>query len=156
MSPKADTPRSEPTESEPRGLGWIYWALGGLVLVLIVVGIATWSNRKDDQEAQDKAAALVVKFEQAGLPVPQDIDIVINSLGHDGGAVCDDPGDALRKASLHDMVTNGASFVGRRPIIVDRDLLKAEALILQTYCPEELDKYKDSTDDLKTDDVIKE
>ena len=31
-----------------------------------------------------------------------------------------------------------------------------EALILQIYCPEELEDFKDKVDDLKTDDVIKD
>jgi hypothetical protein len=31
-----------------------------------------------------------------------------------------------------------------------------EALILQVYCPEELQKFKDKTQDLKTDDVLKD
>lgn len=156
MSPQADTPRSEPTEREARGLGWIYPALAALAAALAVVGIITWDDHRDDEQAQEKAAALTVKFKQAGLPVPEDNDIIVRSLGHDGGAVCDDPGNALRQATLRDMVSNGASFVGRRPVIIDRDLLRAQALILQTYCPEELDKFRDKTDDLKTDDVIKD
>ena len=57
----------------------------------------------------------MTKFEAAGLPVPEDLDIVTRTLGDDGGAVCDDPASALGKATLADQITNGADFVGRRP-----------------------------------------
>ena len=45
--------------------------------------------------------------------------------------------------------------VGRRPIIADARLLQGQALIMQTYCPDELQEFRDKFDDLKTDDVIK-
>lgn len=134
---------------------WIYWAIGGVVVVLAVIGVITYSAGKDDREAQDKAQQLAQKFQQAGLRVPDDQDVITSSLGTDGGAVCDNPLSALGKATLLDGLGNGASFVGRRPVIVDRRILVGELLILQTYCPEKVDKYKDKIDDLKVDDVIK-
>ena len=88
--------------------------------------------------------------------MPVDQDILVRSLGSDGGAVCDNPANALGRATLLDQMTNGADFVGRRPVIVDPRILVGEALILQIYCPEELQEFKDKIDDLKTDDVIKD
>jgi hypothetical protein len=134
---------------------WIYWTIGGVVVVLAVVGLITYSGKKDDQQAQEKAQQLTQKFEQAGLRVPQDENIFIRSFGTDGGAVCDNPGSALGKATLLDQLTNGGSFVGRRPVIVDRRILQGELLILQTYCPDKLQDAKDKIDDLKTDDTLK-
>ena len=52
--------------------------------------------------------------------------------------MCANPANALGKAMLADQITNGASFVGRRPVIFDRRFVIGEALILQIYCPEEL------------------
>ena len=43
--------------------------------------------------------------------------------------------------------------VGRRPIIIDRDILRGVAIILETYCPDELKHYQDAIKDLKTDDT---
>ena len=40
-------------------------------------------------------------------------------------------------------------------MIVDRRILLGEALILETYCPEELQEFRDKFDDLKFDDTIK-
>jgi hypothetical protein len=57
---------------------------------------------------------------------------------------------------LFDQITNGADFVGRRPIIVDPRIIQGEALILGTYCPEQLQEYRDKRGDLKTDDTIKD
>jgi len=132
----------------------LYWLIGVFVAALTIVALFTYSSHKSDQQAQQKAQQLVTKFEQAGLPVPEDLDIVTRTLGADGGAVCDNPASALGKATLADQITNGADFVGRRPVIIDRDLLIGELLILQTYCPEHLEKYKDKIDDLKTDDTV--
>jgi hypothetical protein len=88
--------------------------------------------------------------------VPADQDVITRSLGTDGGAVCDNPATALGKATQNDMLTNGADFVGRRPVIVDLRILKGEALILETYCPDKLKSYQDRIDKLKTDNTIKE
>ena len=50
---------------------------------------------------------------------------------------------------------NGASHVGQRPVIVDRRLIQGQLLIMETYCPDELDTFRDEVEDLKFDDVIK-
>ena len=133
-----------------------YWIIGSFVVVLAIVGLITYSGKNEDQEAQQKAAQLTQAFQQAGLTVPVNQDIFVRSFGTDGGAVCDNPANALGRATLHDQMTNGADFVGRRPVIVDSRILTGGALILQTYCPEELEEFKEKTGDLKTDDVIKQ
>ena len=135
---------------------WLLWAAGGVALVLCIIGLVTYSGKKETQQAQDKAQQLTQKLQAAGLRVPEDQDVFVRSLGTDGGAVCDNPASALGKATLIDTLTNGADFVGRRPVIVDRRILQAETLILQTYCPEKLQDYKDKIDDLKTDSVLKD
>jgi hypothetical protein len=150
LSPANGAPAPEHDHS------WMYWSIGAVVIVLTVIGLITYSGNKDDREAQQKAEQLTQKLEAAGLPVPADQDIITRSLGTDGGAVCDNPATALGKALQNDMLTNGADFVGRRPVIVDLRILKGEALILQTYCPDKLKSYQDRIDDLKTDDTIKE
>jgi len=134
----------------------VYWIIGAVLVILCVVGLITYSGNKETAEAQQKAEQLAQKFEQAGLRVPVDLDILVRSLGTDGGAVCANPANALGIALQNDMLTNGADFVGRRPVIVDRRIVLGEALILQTYCPDKLKPYQDRIDDLKTDDVIKD
>jgi hypothetical protein len=153
MSASNATPAPEPA-SGGNGLGIVYWILAGVTVILIVIGLITWSSGKEDQEARDKAAELTRKLEAAGLRAPRDQDIIVRSLGTDGGAVCDNPASALGRALAFDQLTNGAAQVGRRPIIADDRLIRGEALIIETYCPEELEEFREKFDDLKTDDVI--
>jgi hypothetical protein len=133
----------------------IWWVVGGVVVVLVVIGLITYSSGSDSREAQRKAQELTQKFEDAGLRVPQDQDILTRSLGTDGGAVCENPLNALGKANLLNTMVNGASFVGQRPVIVDRSTLQGELLILETYCPDKLQAYKDKIEQFKTDNVLK-
>jgi hypothetical protein len=138
------------TERDP--FTWLYSAAGIVVVLLLIVGLITYNGKKDTAEAQQKAAQLTQRLQAAGLRAPQDQDILVSALGTDGGAVCDNPGTSLGKAVLFDQLTNGGSFVGRRPVIVDGDVLKGQAL---TYCPDKLKQYQDKIGDLKTDDVLK-
>jgi hypothetical protein len=133
----------------------LYWIIGTVVAILVVVGLITYKAGKNNQEAQAKAQELTQKYEQAGLPVPADIESITRSLGTDGGAVCDNPANALGKAIQNDLLANGADFVGRRPVRVDRRILLGEALILQTYCPDKLADYQQRIDDLRTASTIK-
>jgi hypothetical protein len=126
-----------------------------VLVALVVVGLITYNAGKNNQEAKAKAQELTQKFEQAGLPVPADIESITRSLGTDGGAVCDNPANALGKAIQNDQLTNGADFVGRRPVRIDRRIVIGEALILQTYCPDKLAQYQKRIDDLKYANTIK-
>jgi hypothetical protein len=151
-APAGDSAERDPHAATHRTMLWI---CGGVALVLVIIGLFTYSAGTDDREAQQKAQQLTQKLEAAGLPVPADQDQIVRALGNDGGAVCADPGAALSRGILYDSLVNGASFVGRRPIIADGRVIQGEALILQVYCPDELQEFRDKFDDLKTDDVIK-
>jgi hypothetical protein len=151
----ATAPAAGSRETTDTGHRTMYWIVGGVVVALCVIGLIAYSAEQNNQEAQQKAQQLTQKFKAAGLPVPADTDTIVNSLGTDGGAVCDNPGKALGKATLLDQLTNGADFVGRRPVIIDRRFLVGELLILQTYCPGKAGDYQDAIKDLKTDNVIK-
>jgi hypothetical protein len=133
----------------------LYWTIGSVAVILAVIGLFTYNGGPDNRQAQRKAQELTQKFEQAGLPVPANQDLLVRLLGDDGGAVCAIPLNALGKAHLLVQLSYGAAFVGRRPVIVDRRVLQGELLILQTYCPDKVKDYQDKIDDLKTDDTIK-
>ena len=136
----------------------LYWIIGGVVIVLCVAGLIAYTGQKEDERATQKAQELTQKLEQAGLRAP-DQDILVRTLGDDGGAVCDvaeDNDDGLAKAILYDQLTNGAGHVGKRPIIADRRVVQGSILIVETYCPEEIDKLREAVDDLEFDDVIED
>jgi hypothetical protein len=156
MSAPAPAPATPEQSSSSDGLGVIYWIIGAVVVVLCVVGLITYSGKKETEEAQQKAQELTQALAQAGLPVPANQDIIVRSLGSDGGAVCDNPASALGRATLLDNLVNGASTVGRRPVIVDRSVIAGGVVILQVYCPDELEEFRDKFDDLKFDDTIKD
>ena len=150
VTAKPETPRRAVGEQRVT-----YFIIGAVLVFLCVLGLILYDSAQDNQDAQAKADQLVAQFEQAGLPVPADTDQIVAVLGDDGGAVCANPANALGKALLADQISNGASFVGRRPVIFDRRFVVGEALILQIYCPEELPAYQAQIDDLKFDDTIK-
>ena len=73
-------------------------------------------------------------------------------LGDDGGATCEDPNDALSRAILFSQLANGAAGPGpgRSSRTAGR---QGQLLIIQIYCPDELEDFQEFVDDLKTDDV---
>ena len=132
----------------------ISWILGGVTVVLCVIGLFAYSGARETEQAEQKAQELTQRLEQEGLRAPHP-DILVRSLGDDGGNVCDNPANALGKATLFSLLTNGASHVGQRPVIVDRRVLQGQALIMDTYCPDKLADYREAIDELKTDSVLK-
>lgn len=133
-----------------------YWVIGGVALVLCVAGLIAYTGQKESERAEQKAQELTHKLEQAGLRAP-DQDVLVRSLGDDGGAVCENAQEGLKgltKALLFDQLSNGASHVGRRPVIADRRVVQGQLLILETYCPDELEEFRDEIQDLEFDDVI--
>ena len=107
------TPEARRSPDEDNMRLW-YWILGAFLIVLAIIGLITYAGKKEDEEAQQKAAQLTQAFQKAGLRVPVDPEV-----------------------------------------FVDSGILVGGALILQTYCPEKLEEFKEKTDGLKTDDVIK-
>jgi hypothetical protein len=75
---------------------------------------------------------------------------VVRVLGDDGGAICDDPNSALKKAILYGQLTNGAAGPGIWPVIADNRVVQGELAVIKIYCPQELPEF---TDALKLDNV---
>ncbi|QNS05402.1 hypothetical protein [Streptomyces xanthii] len=133
---------------------WIYVGAIVLLVALAIIGIIQYESVKTGNEAAKKANQLADAAEEAGYPRP-DTETIERALGTDGGTVCEDPAGALASALWKINVSNGAAFVGQRPVIGDARALRAEAEILKIYCPDKLDTFKDKLDDLKTDDTVR-
>jgi hypothetical protein len=142
---------AEDLGDEPRLIQWV--ALG-LLILLVVVALLGFRSAKSTAEAQDKADQLIAALKDAGARTPSQ-DQVVRVLGEDGGATCDDPGSALRRSTLHSLLVNGAAGPGMRPLIADNRVVKGQLLVIQIYCPDELEKFKDVVNDLDFDDVVK-
>jgi hypothetical protein len=127
---------STPEESQsPRERTWIYIVVGAISIVLVVLGLVLFDSAKETKEAEAKADQYIAALETVGVPAPPR-DEVVRVLGSDGGATCDDPNDALSRATLKSVMSNGAAGPGMRPVIFDRRYLAGQLLILKIYCPE--------------------
>jgi Tfp pilus assembly protein FimT len=142
-----------PVENQsPRERSWIYFAACAILAVMVIWGIFAFSSARETRRAQDKADELIAALQDAGARTP-DQDQVVRVLGDDGGATCANPNKALSRATLFSLLTNGATGPGARPVIADSRVVQGQLLIMQTYCPEELEEFQKFVDDLKTDDV---
>ena len=131
----------------------LYIVAGVILVVLAVIASLAWNAGKDSSQARDKAQQLIAVIEDAGYPAP-DEDSIVNVLGNDGGAVCEDPSESLAKATLYSQLMNGAAGPGMRPIIADGDVVRGQLAIMRIYCPDELPDVQGYIEDLKTGDVV--
>jgi Tfp pilus assembly protein FimT len=144
---------STPAETQsPRERSWIFITALVLLGVITLAGVLAFSQGRENARALAKADELIAALEDAGARAPEK-DQIVRVLGDDGGATCADPNDALSRAILLSQLTNGATGPGTRPVIADSRVVKGQLLIIEIYCPDELDDFKDFVGDLKTDDV---
>ena len=133
---------------------WIYWVALGLLVVFVVIALLTFSSARSSAKADEKADELIGAMEAAGADAPSR-DQVVRVLGDDGGAICEDPGSALKRATLNSLLANGAAGPGQRPVIADERVVKFELLVISVYCPDELDDLADELEDFDFEDVIR-
>ena len=142
----------EPVETQSsRERSWIYLVSCLVLVVLVVVALVAFRSARETQRAQEKADELIAALEDAGARTP-DRDQIVRVLGDDGGAACANPNAALTRAALLSQLANGATGPGARPVIADSRAVKGQLLIIEVYCPDELDDFREFVDDLKTDD----
>ncbi|MEU9339029.1 hypothetical protein AB0D49_38790 [Streptomyces sp. NPDC048290] len=133
---------------------WIYLGAIILLIALVIAGLVQYETVRTGSESAKKANALADAAVQAGYPRP-DTGTIERTLGTDGGPVCDDPGGALGTALWKIDVSNGAAFVGQRPVIGDMRALRAEEKILEIYCPDQLHEIEDRIAQLKTENTVR-
>ena len=63
---------------------------------------------------------------------------------------CANPNQALSRATLYGLLTNGSGGPGTRPVIVDNKVLRGQLAIIQVYCPDELEEFQQFVDSLQT------
>jgi hypothetical protein len=143
------TPEETQTPSERRT---IYIVVGAISLALVILGLFLFSSAKETKDAELKADQFIAALETAGAPAPPK-DEVVRVLGTDGGATCDDPNSALRRATLNSMLSNGAAGPGSRPVVFDRRYLAGQLLVLKVYCPDELPSMQEFVDGLQSGNV---
>ncbi|GHG26596.1 hypothetical protein ACFFSH_12505 [Streptomyces filamentosus] len=134
---------------------WIYWGAIVLLLGLLVTGLIRYGSFKRTAETSEKAERLSEELVTAGYPAP-DQETAERLLGTDGGQVCESPGNALKKALYQlQQLSNGATGPGSRPVIADSKAVEVERIVLQVYCPDQVDEFDEAVEDLRTDDTVK-
>ena len=144
---------STSTESQTgRERTWIYYTSLAILGLMILGSLIVFRGARETREAGEKADQLITALEDAGARVPER-DQVVRVLGEDGGATCENPNDSLSRSVLLSQLANGATGPGARPVIADSRVFKGQLLIIEIYCPDELDDFRGFVDDLKTADV---
>jgi hypothetical protein len=135
---------------------WItYLVLGVIFFFLAVIALFVFQTAKEGAQEQAKADEFTAALTAAGLTAPSK-DQIVRTLGTDGGAVCAaDPGSGLLRASVNAHLTNGAAGPGQRPVIAPANAVEGIKIIIQVYCPENLDEFNEYVAGLKLDDVLK-
>ncbi|MFH8254223.1 hypothetical protein [Streptomyces roseolus] len=134
---------------------WIYAGAIVILLGLVITGLIRYGSYKQSSETSRKADQLSEELVKAGYSAP-DKETTEALLGTDGGQVCESPDNALRKA-LHrtHQLSNGATGPGMRPVIADTKAVQVERIVLQVYCPDQVDEFDQAVEDLKTDETVK-
>lgn len=143
------------TDLSPKTKNWVAYVLLGVVFVaLTIIALFVFRSAKESTAANAKADQLIAAVQAKGYPAP-DKDLVVRTLGDDGGAVCANPNNAFRHAVLNDMLANGAAGPGMRPVIADNLVVRGQVLIMSIYCPDKLPEFTKYADTLKTANVVK-
>ena len=141
-------------ETQPtRERSIIYIITVAVLVVLGAIAVFTFLAAREEARGVDKAEELITSLEDAGVDVTLTAQQIAGVLGDDGGVVCADPNSALSRAALLDRLSNGAAGPGQRPILAEDRLVEAGVLIIQTYCPDELEEYQEFIDGLELTDT---
>lgn len=144
---------SSELETQPKRERSIIYVITIVVLVVLgVIAVVTFLTARQEAEAQDKAEQFLSSLEENGIDTALTAEQIARVLGDDGGGVCANPNEALSKAILFDRLSNGAAGPGQRPILAEDRLLEGQLLIIETYCPEELEEFQQFVDELNTVD----
>ena len=136
--------------STPHDRRIVYAVIAGALVLLLVVCLVFYRKAEPNQEAQDKANQLIGALQKAGVRAVPSQEQIVGVLGDDGGALCKDPASALGKSILFSQLTNGEAGPGIRPVIADSKVFKGQLLAIQIYCPDELPRFQQMVEKLKT------
>ncbi|AYF73312.1 hypothetical protein D7D52_04910 [Nocardia yunnanensis] len=132
----------------------VYLSVAVVLVALAIAGVIIFKREHSSDDALHKAQVLQSRLLAAGFDSP-DPQVIADSLGEDGGLVCSDPSSPLIKARYAASISNGAAGPGSRPVIADTDVFTATSLAIETYCPDKLAAYLETTGHLEKGDTLK-
>ncbi|MDL9937563.1 hypothetical protein QSJ18_12475 [Gordonia sp. ABSL1-1] len=124
----------------------IYWTVGGVLLVLLVVMLVTYDYHRDNAEAVAKANQLIGAFQANGLATPASAEEVAKVLGDDGGNVCEATSSTEQLGYLKAELAVGGAFY-TRAVILPENVFEGMRLIVDIYCPENRQNIRDFIDE---------
>jgi hypothetical protein len=132
----------------------IYWIVGGIFGVLLIVMLVAWNYDRQNEEANAKAQQLIAAYEEAGLPTP-DQDQIARTLGDDGGAVCETADSELVQGYWKLRLMIGGEFYVRAAPL-DGRVREGLSLIVDVYCPEKRPDVEEFFEDWNFEDVVRD
>ena len=132
----------------------IYWIVGGILGVLLIVMLVGWSDDRQNAEADAKATELIAAYEAAGLRAP-DQDEIARRLGDDGGQVCDTADSELVQGYWKLRLGVGGEFYVR-PVRLDGKIREGLSLVVDVYCPEKRPDIEEFFEGWDFDDVVRD
>ncbi len=132
----------------------IYWFVGGVLGLLLIVMLIGWNYDRQNDEANAKAQELIAAFEGAGLRAP-DQDQIARTLGDDGGQVCDAADSELVQGYWKLRLMVGGEFY-TRAVRLDGRIREGLSLVVDVYCPEKRPDIEDFFEGWDFDDTIRE
>ena len=110
--------------------------IGVLVVVLVVVGLISFTHPTNNGVARAKAEQLEQVLKARGLPVAPKIAALSSSLGTDGGVVCKASGYNLTDAILNEQDSaGGGALSAARVLPVESEIVNGQLAIIDVYCP---------------------
>jgi len=139
-------------QQSPRHRSVLYIVVTVVLVVLAVWAVIAFASARESQRAEEKADELIQVLEDAGATATPRPEVIARVLGDDGGAVCANPNQALNRATLYGLLTNGSGGPGVRPILADNTVFRGQLAIIEVYCPDELEDFEQFIDSLETTD----
>jgi hypothetical protein len=132
----------------------IYWIVGGLLGVLLIVMLVGWNYDRQNAEADAKAQELIAAYEAAGLRAP-DADQIARVLGDDGGAVCETADSELVQGYWKLRLAVGGEFY-QRATRLDPRVREGLSSVVDVYCPEKRPDIEDFFEDWDFDNLVRD
>ena len=140
-------------QQSPRNRSVLYVIVSVVLVILAVWAVIAFASARQTEQAAEKADELIQTLEDAGATATPKPEVIARVLGDDGGAVCANPNQALNRATLFGLLSNGASGPGIRPILADNAVFRGQLAIIEVYCPDELEEFQEFVDSLETVDT---
>jgi hypothetical protein len=132
----------------------IYWIVGGIFGVLLIVMLVAWNYDRQNAEADEKAQQLITAYEEAGLRAP-DQDQIARTLGDDGGQVCETADSELVQGYWKLRLMIGGEFYVR-PTSLPGTVRDGLSLVVDVYCPEKRPDIEDFFEGWDFEDVVRD